>query len=390
MAKLAEKAYRVERDDDTSVLLTDSYWDAQQLGLLAGERLLVDLQTLERRFLETDYRALEVTQPFSLSQLDPVALVKLRETGSCEVKLDELFFDLLYPGQYQRQIKAVQLTIPCVTGPYTNVSATLKLLASWLRRTPTTASNELVEVPLRRSVSIATSTAQQDAGMFELNFRDDRYTPFELAGAVSQWELVLPHTFRSFDYRTISDVIIHVTYTARADDGLRARIEDQNAQQQGELRRTLADHSLVRVFSLRGDLPGVFDRLVHSPAGTDTTFHLGREHLPLFLAVEKVKADDVQVALVATRGQSVGAVALRLDGQPLTGFTAAADLTLGGLPSATVDPNADLPAFLGEHTVSVTDAGDLGVDEPASGDTSAVDAAKLRDILLIIRYRLGS
>ena len=34
--------------------------------------------------------------------------------------------------------------------------------------------------------SIATSTAQNDDGLFELNFRDDRYLPFEGSGAISQ------------------------------------------------------------------------------------------------------------------------------------------------------------------------------------------------------------
>jgi hypothetical protein len=28
-----------------------------------------------------------------------------------------------------------------------------------------------------------------DAGMFELNFRDERYLPFEGAGAISEWRL---------------------------------------------------------------------------------------------------------------------------------------------------------------------------------------------------------
>jgi hypothetical protein len=34
--------------------------------------------------------------------------------------------------------------------------------------------------------SIATSHAQNDSGMFELNFRDERYLPFEGAGAISR------------------------------------------------------------------------------------------------------------------------------------------------------------------------------------------------------------
>ena len=51
------------------------------------ERMLIDLQILERRFIETNYRTLEVEQSFALTQLDPAALLRLRETGSCELSV---------------------------------------------------------------------------------------------------------------------------------------------------------------------------------------------------------------------------------------------------------------------------------------------------------------
>jgi hypothetical protein len=62
--------------------------------------------------------------------------------------------------------------------------------------------------------SIVTSGAVSDSGMFELNLRDERFLPFEGAGAVSSWQLSLP-SIAAFDYATISDVILHVRYTAR-------------------------------------------------------------------------------------------------------------------------------------------------------------------------------
>src|SRR5207237_6801091 len=117
----------------------------------------------------------------------------------------EVFFDLAYPGHYGRRVKAVRLTMPCVVGPYANVSATLRLVSSAIRATATAS---LTAVPTRHAVSIATSTGQSDAGVFELSFRDERYLPFEGGGAVSTWELSLPDAFRTFDYGTISDVIL--------------------------------------------------------------------------------------------------------------------------------------------------------------------------------------
>ena len=80
--------------------------------------------------------------------------------------------------------------------------------------------------------SIATSNAQNDSGVFELNFRDERYMPFEGAGAISSWGIELSSVYydatekwsgvKQFDYDTISDVILHVKYTSRdGDEGLK-------------------------------------------------------------------------------------------------------------------------------------------------------------------------
>ena len=48
--------------------------------------------------------------------------------------------------------------------------------------------------------------------MFELNFKDERYLPFEGCGATGSWRLELPKDVRQFNYNTISDVILHVIY----------------------------------------------------------------------------------------------------------------------------------------------------------------------------------
>ena len=65
--------------------------------------------------------------------------------------------------------------------------------------------------------------------MFELNFRDERYLPFEGAGAISRWRLRLPPVeFQPFDYRTISDVVLHVRYTARdGGNAFRSNVKEE-------------------------------------------------------------------------------------------------------------------------------------------------------------------
>jgi hypothetical protein len=63
--------------------------------------------------------------------------------------------------------------------------------------------------------AIATSTGQDDAGLFELNFRDERYLPFEFAGAVSRWRIELPPDNNQFDMDTLSDFVMNLNYTSR-------------------------------------------------------------------------------------------------------------------------------------------------------------------------------
>ena len=63
-------------------------------------------------------------------------LVRLRQTGACEITIPESVFDLDCPGHYLRRIKNVTLTIPCVVGPYTGVHCKLTLLSSETRADP--------------------------------------------------------------------------------------------------------------------------------------------------------------------------------------------------------------------------------------------------------------
>ncbi len=103
------------------------YWDGLKKGLLAGERLSNDLRRMEAAWYEQNTRRLELTKHVSLAQVDPLALVRLKTTGACDVTLPEWLFDLDHPGHYQRRIKTVSLTVPCIVGPYTSVNATLSL-----------------------------------------------------------------------------------------------------------------------------------------------------------------------------------------------------------------------------------------------------------------------
>ena len=278
--------------------------------------------------------------------------------------------------------------MPCITGPYTNVSATLTLQGSKIRREPMVGATKLLDVPRRHSVSIATSTAQNDAGVFELSFRDPRYMPFEGAGAVSRWKLSLPSAFRQFDYQIINDVVLHLGYTAEENDALRGQVEALNSAVEGTLLNMIENASLARVFSFRHDFSGSFNRLKHSALGTVVPFTITEKHFPIFLRGRAIHVTRAHLAIRAFDSQALGTLTFHLDGHDRAGFTAHADLV--GL-LGTADMSADYTGGLvGAHTIEVKDVGGLAPDAPSVGDPSALDEDKLLDIVLYFEYSVGA
>lgn len=386
LARLAEQAFRFERGEDGYVGLEATYWESMKGGLLSGERLLLDLQAMERRFIETNYRSLEIDQAFSLTQVDPAALIELRQNSSCEFEIPEFFFDLFYPGHYKRRIKAVRLTIPCLTGPYTNVGATLTLLDSSIRKVAKPGASHLTPVPPQRTVMVSTSTAQNDAGVFELTFRDERYMPFEGAGAVSRWRLELPAAFRQFDYQTINDVIISISYTANADGALRLAVEQQNAAVEGALTHYIKNNPLGRVFSLRNEFSRPLNQLLHSPAGTPVTLTIDDKYFPFFAKGKTMTVEKALLALRTASDRSAAGFKVSVDGTILSGF--ARDATFGNLFGQSIGGDfARNPR--GSHTFKIEAAGDLAPDAPRPGDPSALSEDKIKDIFLYIEYTLS-
>jgi hypothetical protein len=228
LANRAQQAYYFERPLETgTTFIQFGYWDPTKNGLLAAEQLLLGLKQMEAAYQDHRGYDFEVSKNISLRQTNPLVLMQLRETGTCSFSFPEILFDMDFPGQYNRRIKTIAITIPCVVGPYVGVTATLRLTAHKYRTSPTAKdANDYLNTPqgqddpqrfMTSNVpinAIATSTCQNDAGVFELLFRDERYMPFEGAGVISSWQLSLPSAFRQFDYSTITDVIVHVHYTS--------------------------------------------------------------------------------------------------------------------------------------------------------------------------------
>jgi hypothetical protein len=220
LAVQAEICWQHERGPAATSFVQVEQWNDLADGLLAGERLQQALRRMEAAYLERGRREAELNKHLSLADIDPTALLMLKRNGECYFSLAEPLFDRDHPGHYNRRIKTVALTIPCVAGPHTNVNCRLTLEKSWVRTSLDNvgSKDEYVQAalhePMAPVTAIATSSAQGDSGLFELNLRDERYLPFEGAGTVSLWRIALPRETNRFDPATISDVILHLRYTA--------------------------------------------------------------------------------------------------------------------------------------------------------------------------------
>jgi hypothetical protein len=85
----AQEMFYYKYRDILYEFLPEYAWDNLQEGLIAGERLLLALQTIDRVYLEANVREYELTKQLSLSIYFPTAFLLLKMTGSCEVDIPE-------------------------------------------------------------------------------------------------------------------------------------------------------------------------------------------------------------------------------------------------------------------------------------------------------------
>jgi hypothetical protein len=286
-ARKAEQAMRRELmrpEVDATDYVKFNYWDGGRKGLLAGEALYLDLKRMEMAYHENNRREFELTRHVSLRQLDPFALIGLRATGSCEISVPEWLYDLDCPGHYMRRIKSVAVTMLSVVGPFTGVHCSLSLLRSSIRKVPIVPAEDAYDRQdpddrfqdyIGAVQTVVTSSGNNDSGLFELNLHDERYLPFEGAGAISSWRIELPRDLKAFDYDTIADVILHIRYTARQGGEALAKPAVKR------VRAVLADARkgrLALLFSLRNDLPSEWARF--RADGNRLSFVLRRGDFP--------------------------------------------------------------------------------------------------------------
>ncbi|HKO95843.1 MAG TPA: neuraminidase-like domain-containing protein [Pyrinomonadaceae bacterium] len=411
MAKKAEKAYKYEMGTETASFIQYGYWDNSTQGLVAGEKLQLALRQLEKSYLEENRRELELSKSVSLGMLNPLALIELRETGKCYVSLPEELFDLDFQGHYFRRIKSVSLSIPCVAGPYTAVNCSLRLLGNSVRINTAMNLESNYEhehdegfwiddsrfrsnnVPV---TSIATSTAQGDTGVFEFSFRDERYLPFEGSGAISDWqiELTTESEFRQFDYSTISDVILHLKFTARENGGLFKTKAIDYLKRFITNPDDLPDQPLMRGFSMKHEFSTEWHRFLHPAiAGGEQVlgFTPGKESFPFFTHDRDIIVTKLEVLARCSRAGDYTMTLSMTDRDGLVVVSSEVNMpeseTYGGLKKGTINT---LGAGLNLEELDISRPMTLKLKFNTAGDfgSLATNPDEVEDLFLVFHCKL--
>ncbi|WP_256584615.1 hypothetical protein [Pseudomonas sp. GZJR-8] len=232
----AEACWQEERAEWDKHFIQTGLWVRQYRGLSAGEALKQNLLSMSSAYATQNERLLEITKTVSLRQLHdqdasatgdkPWATLKaeLLTNGTLSFELTRKLFDDDYPGHYLRRIKSVSVSLPATLGPYEDIKALLTQTGNTTQLAPTSDKPEVAaKKDWRARQEIALSNGLNDSGLFTLNFDgDERYLPFEYTGAISTWQLSFPNHTRQGDLlKSLTDIIVHLRYTARNSGGLR-------------------------------------------------------------------------------------------------------------------------------------------------------------------------
>jgi hypothetical protein len=320
-------------------------------------------------------REREITKHLSLARLDPIALTELRTSGRCVIQVPEAVFDLEHPGHYFRRIKALSVSVPCVAGPYASVPVKLTQTSNRVRvdtgKTPGAASDAdaYAEIPgadtrFRYNVgsiqTIATSRGEDDSGLFSLNLDDERYLPFEGSGVCGTFVLELPPTLRPFDYGTISDVVLHLRYTARdGGGGFRTMVANGVSQRLNVMALKTGRIGLFQAFDVRRDRPDVWHRL--NTTGT-SALTLTADDLPYYTSSRVIAINASRIIARVTGKPNYG---ITVNGTPVT-LNAPAEPELAGLLSSSV----------------------LGVALNAPLTIATALPSKIEELIVIVNYTL--
>jgi hypothetical protein len=259
-ARATQRALEFERQTSLDFIATD-YWDEAREGLVGAQRLLTDLDKLDKYRLSTATRKKEIEKTISLASLMPAEFQRFRSTGVLDFETAMAWFDRDFPGHYMRLIRDVSVTVLALIPPNEGIHATLS--NAGISRVMVGGLWEQLSTIYRLPESVALSGPSKAIGLFELHPNDPMLFPFEGSGVATTWRLEMPKGANRFDFATLYDVLVTIRYTAQEDRDYRAKVlEGMKQDDEG-----FVDTEAVRYFSLRHDFADQWYHLLNPVLG---------------------------------------------------------------------------------------------------------------------------
>jgi len=382
VALMAERQLIFERNIDFPPFIRSDYWqmDPNQLGtdlggggstdrrgLTGSTRLLRDLTQLDQAAFSTNSPKRQLSKTFSLSELAPEQLIRLRAQGIASFYTTHDHFDRDYPGHYLRLIKKVSVTVIALVPPTRGIRATLS--NGGTSRVFTGGVFFQEQTIKRYPDEIALSSGVGDSGVFAMLPEGEFLNPFEGSGVETLWEFRMDKAANPFDYASLADVLFNIEYEALSDGNRRTALANQ-------LNQEAAEGALA--ISFKNNLPDQWFDLhntLQSATPYRVTFNLNQRDLAPHVKQAKVSGLSLYVVMKDDEAE----------------FNGEMEVGLGNMDGFTVQPQQNLVTSgqFGSSTIvgrPVVELWSFAVSEDSTPARAHFDNDEVEDIYLVIRY----
>ncbi len=219
------------------------------------------------------------------------------------------------------------------------------------------------------------------------NLDDDRYLPFEGEGAIGTWHIQLNAVYPQIDPATISDVILHLSYTAR-DAGSTLSGPAQQAVQKQLNTMALAESrtGLYYYVSAKQQFATAWRRFLTPGPGLDQvlTLDMSRSRFPFFTNGLDIKITGIDV-LAQLSGAGDYSLVITRPNAPVATVSMSVDSTIGGLHAYHAHPLT--PASdLGRAGVTPAPQLQFKLQKAGAADFRSLGETEIGDLVLVLQY----
>lgn len=216
-AKLMQRAYNFENDDNANVIQSQYQGVGDAGGLFGGDFLQRDIDSFTYRFIASQRaKQSQLKDVISLANQYPFDFQRFKQTGQMAFETTLHDADLRHPGFYEQRIAGVELEIIGLLPPE-GVQGSLS--AGGVSRYRTSDGGERTRIHTVDTLALSEYSVREDGLVFRVDPRV--HGLFEGHGIATTWSIDVPRRSNNLDYRLITDVRLLLYYAAYYDSGLR-------------------------------------------------------------------------------------------------------------------------------------------------------------------------